>query len=71
VWTFVSHCVQPLDQREMTMRIYPGPNCPDRPFSVELGDMEINTRIRGFLAHGADQNFGSVLVPLRERVYSP
>jgi hypothetical protein len=71
VQTFVSHCVQPLDQRELTMRIYPGPNCPDHPFSARLGNMEINTQIRGVLAHGADQNFGSSLVPLRKWVYNP
>jgi hypothetical protein len=36
-----------------------GPSCPDHPFSVELGDTEINTQIRGVLAHGAKLNFGS------------
>jgi hypothetical protein len=71
VWTFFSCCVQPLRQREITIWIYLGPSCPDRPFSVELDDMEINTRIRWVLAHGADQNFGSGLVPLREGVLSP
>jgi hypothetical protein len=46
------------------MWIYSGPSCLDHPFYIELGDMEINTRIRGGLAHGADQN-------LREWVVSP
>jgi hypothetical protein len=45
--TFVSHHVQPLRQREMTIWMYPGSSYPDRPFSVELGDTEINTQIRG------------------------
>jgi hypothetical protein len=39
--TFVSHRVQPLRQREMTMLMYLGPSCPDRPFSAELDDTEI------------------------------
>jgi hypothetical protein len=33
-----------------------------------LDDTEINTRIRGVLAHGANLNPGSGLVPLREGV---
>jgi hypothetical protein len=41
--TFFSHCVQPLCQQEMTMWMYPGPSCPDRPFSAELCDTKINT----------------------------
>jgi hypothetical protein len=58
--TFVSHHVQPLRPRGMTVRMYPGPNCPVHPFSVELGDTEL-----------ADLNFGSGLIPLREGVKSP
>jgi hypothetical protein len=50
------------------MWMYPGPCCPNCPFFVELGDAEINTRIWGVLAYGADLNFGSGLVPLREGV---
>jgi hypothetical protein len=69
--TFFSHRVQPLRQRGMTMWVYLGPSCPDRPFSVELGDMEVNTRIQGVLAHGVDQNLGSGLIPLREGVDNP
>jgi hypothetical protein len=34
------------------MWMYPGPSCPDRPFSVELGDIEINTGSKGFLHMG-------------------
>jgi hypothetical protein len=48
------------------MWMYLGPSCPDHPFSAELGDVEINPQIRGVLAHKADLNFGSGLVPLRE-----
>jgi hypothetical protein len=48
-----------------------GANSPDHPFSTELSGMEINTWIRGVLAYGADQNFGSSPVPSREGVDSP
>jgi hypothetical protein len=48
--TFFSNRVQLLYHQEVTMWMYPGPSCPDRPFSVELGDTEINTRIQGVLA---------------------
>jgi hypothetical protein len=53
------------------MWMYPGPCCPDHPFSIELDDTEINTWIRGVLAHGADLNLGSSLIHLRERVDNP
>jgi hypothetical protein len=53
------------------MWMYPGPSCPDHPFSTELSDMEISTRVQGVLAYGADLNLGSVSVPLRARVDSP
>jgi hypothetical protein len=66
--TFLSHRIQPLCQSEMTMWMYPGPRCLDRPFSTELGDTGINTRIRGVLTHGVDLMFGSSLVPLREGI---
>jgi hypothetical protein len=66
--TFVSRHVQPLPQQEMTLWMYLGLSCPDHPFSVELDDTEINTQIRGVLAHGADHNFGSGPIPLREGV---
>jgi hypothetical protein len=69
--TLFSHRVQPLHQRLMTMRMYLGPSCPNRPFSVALGNTEFNTWIRGVLAQGADLNLGSVMIPLRERVDNP
>jgi hypothetical protein len=50
------------------MWMYPGPRCLNHPFSIELGDMETNTQIRGLLAHGADLNLGSGPIPLREGV---
>jgi hypothetical protein len=55
----------------MTMQMCPGPSCPDCPFSTELGDRKINTRIRGVLAPGAEQNPGFSPVPLREKVDNP
>jgi hypothetical protein len=48
-----------LRQQEMTMWMYPGSSCPDCPFSEELGNMEINTWIRGVIAHGAALNLGT------------
>jgi hypothetical protein len=53
------------------MWMYPMPSCPDYPFSIELGDTEINTQIRGVLAHVTDLNLGSSPIPLREGVDSP
>jgi hypothetical protein len=67
---FFSREVRPRPRREITMRMHPRPSCPDNPFSVELGDMEMNTRIRGVLAPRADPNLGSSPIPLRERVDS-
>jgi hypothetical protein len=52
------------------MWLYPGPSCPDRPFSKELGDAEFNTQIHKVLAHDADLNFGADPVPLSEGVDS-
>jgi hypothetical protein len=52
------------------MWMYSGPSYPDRLFSTELGNAKINTRIREVLAHGANLNFGSGLVLLREGVDS-
>jgi hypothetical protein len=45
------------------MWLYPGPRCPDRPFSDELGEVEVNTRIRNVLDHGADLNPGAGPTP--------
>jgi hypothetical protein len=53
------------------MWMYPGPSCPDRPISEELGDTEVNTRVREVHAHGAISNLGTCLVPLREGVENP
>jgi hypothetical protein len=55
----------------MTMWMYPGPSHPDHPFSIELGDMEINTQVRGVLAHEANLNLGFGPVPLRKGVDCP
>jgi hypothetical protein len=71
LWTFIRRRVQLLHWRGMTMWMYLGPSCPNRPFSTELGDMEINTRIRGVLAHGINLNLGPGLIPLREGDDSP
>jgi hypothetical protein len=43
--TFLSCWAQPINERGMTMWMYPGPSCPDHPFSAELGDTEINIRV--------------------------
>jgi hypothetical protein len=51
--------------------MYPGPSCPDRPFSAELDDMEIDPRIWGVLAHGANKKFGIGTVPLSKGVVNP
>jgi hypothetical protein len=48
--------------------MYPGPSCPDHPFSEELGDAEINTWTHKILAHGADLNPGASPAPLSEGV---
>jgi hypothetical protein len=71
LWTFVSHRIQPLHQCEMSMWMYPGSCCPNRPFSIELSDMEINTCIWEILSHGADLYFLSGQVHLSEGVDSP
>jgi hypothetical protein len=69
--TFFSRRVQLLHQREMTMWMYLGPSCPDRPFSVDLADTDIHMQVRRVLAHWANLNLGSSLVPLTEGVDSP
>jgi hypothetical protein len=47
LWTFFSRGIQPLHRWEVNARMRPRRSCPDRPFSVELGNMGINTRILG------------------------
>jgi hypothetical protein len=69
--TFFSHRVQPLPRQEVTMWMNLGPSCLDHPFSAELGDTEINTRIQGVLSHWANLNLSSGPVTLREGVDSP
>jgi hypothetical protein len=69
--TFFSRRVQPLPRQEVTMWMNLGPSCLDHPFSAELGDTEINTRIQGVLAHWANLNLSSGPVTLREGVDSP
>jgi hypothetical protein len=54
----------------MTMWMYQGPSCPNRPFSEELGGAEINTQIHRVLAPEADLNPGASPTPLREGVDS-
>jgi hypothetical protein len=50
---------------------YPGLSYPNHPFSEELGDIDINTWVRGVLAFGANLNLGSGPVPLWDGVDSP
>jgi hypothetical protein len=69
--TFISRRIQPFQRWEMTMWMYPAPSCPDRSFSAELDDAEINAWIWGILVHGANQNPGSSMIPLRGGVISP
>jgi hypothetical protein len=69
--TSFSHRIQLLRQREVTSWMLLGPSYPDSPFSMELGDTEINTQILGVLALGADLSLGSGPVPLSERVDCP
>jgi hypothetical protein len=52
------------------MSMYPGPSSLDCPFSAELDDMMINTRIQGVLSHGANQNFNFGPISLMEGVDS-
>jgi hypothetical protein len=56
--TFIIHRVQPLQQWEMTIWMYPGPSCLYHFFSTELDDAEINSQIWGILVRGANQNSG-------------
>jgi hypothetical protein len=55
----------------MTMWMYLGSSCADRPFFEELGDTEVNTQVHGVLAHGDVLNHGTDPVPLREGVDRP
>jgi hypothetical protein len=53
------------------MWMYSGSRCPDRSFSAELDDAEIDTWIRRTLALGAHRNSGPIPIPSREGVVSP
>jgi hypothetical protein len=64
MWTFFSCQVQPFRRQEMFMWMYPRPSYPDRPFSAELDDMKINTRVHRVLDRGADLILGSSPIPL-------
>jgi hypothetical protein len=70
-WTIFSRQVQLLHQRDMTMSMYPGPSCPDNPFSEELGDTEVNTQVRGVHAYRTVLNLGTGQVNLGEGFDSP
>jgi hypothetical protein len=50
---------------------YPGPSCPNRSFSAELIDAEVDTQVRKILALGVNRHSGSSLIPLRDGVVSP
>jgi hypothetical protein len=45
LWTFFSRMVQPLCQREATVRMPPGPSCPNYPISMGPGSTRINTQV--------------------------
>jgi hypothetical protein len=67
---FFSHQVELLRQWVTQMWLYPGPSCPDRPFSEELGKALINTRIYKVLDYGAGPNPMASPIPLGEGVDS-
>jgi hypothetical protein len=50
------------------MWTYPRPSCPDRSFSTNLDNAEIDIRIRRILALRENRNYGPSSIPLRERV---
>jgi hypothetical protein len=50
---------------------YPGPGCPDHSFQAELGDMEVNTRVRGILALGVNRRTSTGPVSKRKGVVIP
>jgi hypothetical protein len=63
---FVCCHVQQLQQREVSMCMYPGPSFPNRSFSAELDDAEIDAWIRRILVYKVNQNSGPSPVPQRE-----
>jgi hypothetical protein len=50
---------------------YPGPGFPDRFFSAEMGDVEVNAMVRRALALRVNRRSSPGLVSLREGVISP
>jgi hypothetical protein len=68
--SFFSYRVQPLRQWATQMWLYPGPCCPDRPFSKELGEAEVNARIYKVLSYGINSNPEAGPTPLGEGVDS-
>jgi hypothetical protein len=50
---------------------YLGPSCPDRHFSTELADAEVDTWVRRILALEVSRRSDSDPVPLRDGVASP
>jgi hypothetical protein len=65
-----NHRVQLLRQRVMTILMYLGSSCPNRPFSEELGNAEINTHVHRVLAHGVVLNPLASPTPLSKGVDS-
>jgi hypothetical protein len=53
------------------MWMYPGPSHPDRSFSIELDNAEIDAWNQGILVHGVNRNSGPSPIPLREGAISP
>jgi hypothetical protein len=49
------------------MWLYLGPSDPDRSFSEQFNDTEINTQVLKVLDHGANLNPGTSLAPLDKR----
>jgi hypothetical protein len=53
------------------MWLYPRPSCPDRSFSAELDNFEIDIQIQRILTLGAHQNSDPSPIPLREGIVIP
>jgi hypothetical protein len=70
LWTFFSRRIQPLRRQKIKMWLYPGPSCPDRPFSVELSTVEVDSRVHKVLDLGVNPNPGAGPTPLQGGVAS-
>jgi hypothetical protein len=68
---FIDHRVQLVQWWEVRMWRYLGPNNPDRSFTTELADVEVDTRVRRILALRVNRHSGSGPVHLRDGVVSP